>query len=180
MSERTIKELLTNARETYGVFGKAERALTTIDRALALEPSNIEALNLKAAILYELDRDEEAQALHEQVLSIEPCSTEALHGLTAIANDRHNFQVAVALADRALACLPNDPDLELRENEDYRQRLLAEIFSEKAFALWYIDEQDDAIKLLTQDGPAACPMEMETFEEQLEWLEHHPESPDEG
>ena len=179
MTERSVQDLLTDARETYGVFGKAERALTAIDRALAMEPNNIEALNLKAAILYELDRDGEAQALHEQVLSIEPCSVEALHGLSALANDRHSFQVAVAQADRALDCIPDDPDAELRENEDYRQRLVAELFSEKAFALWYLDERAEAVKLLTVDGPAACPLEVETFEEQLDWLKQHPDSPDE-
>lgn len=178
MSEKSIADLLAEAREVYGVFGRAPQALTIVDKALAQEPKSVEALNLKAAILYELDRDDEARMYHEQALAIEPCSVEALHGLTALANDAGEYEQALAMAARGFACIPNDPHPEFRENEDYRQRLIAELYNEKAFALWYTGNREEAIRLLTEEGPSACPMEMETLEDQLEWLEEHQASPE--
>lgn len=179
MDNRPIHEILADAREVYGVFGKAQHALSIVDNALSLEPDNVEALNLKAAILYELDRDDEARSFHEQALAIEPASVEALHGLASIANDFHQYTEAIDLANRALAAAPNDPYPEFRENEDYQQRLLAEVYIEKAFALWYLGKRDDALHLLEYEGPEACPLEVESFEDEIDWLEHHHNSPDE-
>jgi len=178
MSNRPVEEMLADAREVYGVFGKAQRALEIVNRALALDEKNVEALNLKAAILYELDEDDEAVAFHLRALEIEPCSVEALHGLTALANDHLDFAKALELADRGVDCIPRDPGAEFNENEDYRQRLVAELLSEKAFALWYTGKRAEAKQLLTEDGPAQCPLEVETFEDQLVWLEEHPEKPE--
>jgi len=178
VSNPSVEELLADAREVYGVFGKAQRALGIVDRALAQEPQNIEALNLKAAVLYELDNDEEAAAYHLRALELEPCSVEALHGLAALANDHEDYAKALEWADRGIDCIPHDPGTEFNENEDYRQRLIAELLSEKAFALWYTGRRDEAKTLLTEDGPTLCPLEVETFEEQLDWLEHHPEKPE--
>lgn len=179
MRNQDVVALLADAREVYGVFGKAERALGIVDKALEIEPQSVEALNLKAAILYELDRDDEADAYHRKALEVAPCSVEAWHGLASLANDRADYATALELAERGIACIPNDPNPEFIENEDYRQRLTAELLNEKAFALWYLDRRDEAQKLLTEDGPEMCPLEVETMEDQLEWLEHHPESPEE-
>lgn len=179
MNNPSIEEMLADAREVYGVFGKAKRALGIVDRALLLNPRNIEALNLKAAVLYELDRDEESAAYHLRALELEPCSVEALHGLAAIANDHVDYAGALEWADRGIDCIPLDPGSEFNENEDYRQRLIAELLSEKAFTLWYTGRRDEAKKLLTEKGPAQCPLETGTFEDQLDWLERHPDRPDE-
>ena len=179
MMEKTVAELLADAREIYSVFDRPKQALTAVERALALEPRNVEALNLKAAILYELDDDAQAEGYHRQALEVQPCSVEAWHGLAAIANDRGQYAAALDLADRGFACVPTDPLPEFSENEDYRQRLIAELYNEKAFALWYLGRHADAAALLTEAGPADCPMEVETLEDQLDWLEHHPKSPEE-
>jgi len=176
--QRTYHVLLADAREVYSIFGRPQAALATVDRALALEPKNIEALNLKAAVLYELDRDDEARECHLQALEIQPCSIEALHGLAAISNDQHRYQEALEWIDRGFSCVELDPSIDFRENEDYRQRLLAELYSEKAFALWYLGQRD-AVAQLIEDGSRALPMEVETLEEQLAWLEEHPNSPEE-
>lgn len=178
VSTRSITELLTEARETYGVFGKAQRALTQVEQVLALAPESVEALNLKAAILYELDRDEEAVDYHRRALAIEPHSVEALHGLGALANDRQEYARALEWLDTAFRSIADDPNPELKENEDYRQRLLAELYKEKAFALWYTGRKEEALQLLNHDAPAACPLEEENFEEELSWLEEHPVTPD--
>ena len=86
-----IQALLGQARELYGVFGKSERALAVVVRALASAPDDVEALNLKAAILYDLDRDDEARDDHLRALAVEPCSVEALDGLAALAYDRRQY-----------------------------------------------------------------------------------------
>jgi len=171
MAHEQIQELLADARDAYGVFDKAQRALDIVDRALALEPRHVEALNL--------DRDDAAETCHQQALAIEPCSVEALHGLAALANDRQDYALALQWAERGIACIPDDPYPEFIENEDYRQRLIAELLNEQAFALWYTDRRGEAEALLTVTGPNLCPLEVETLEDQLEWLEHHPDSPEE-
>ncbi|MHB9131899.1 MAG: tetratricopeptide repeat protein [Armatimonadota bacterium] len=179
MSNQTIDELLADAREVYAVFGKAQRALNTVDRVLEMQPDSVEALNLKAAILYDLDKDEEAIEYHEKALAVEPCSVEALHGLAALANERGDYSAALEWAERGFACITKDPSSEMRENEDYRQQLIAELYSEKAFSLWYQGKRDEVMRLLTTEGPDAVPLEVELFEEQLEWLQAHPNSPEE-
>ncbi len=179
MAEPTITALLADAREVYGVFGRAQQALALVDRALAAEPRSVEALNLKAAILYELDRDDEAEAYHRQALAVEPCSVEALHGLAALANDREDYAAALDWVQRAFDCVPTDPNPEFIENDDYRQRVIAELYCEQAFALWYTGRRQDAVALLTETGPEQVPMEVETLEDQLDWLEQHPDSPEE-
>ncbi|HEY3377457.1 MAG TPA: tetratricopeptide repeat protein [Armatimonadota bacterium] len=179
MDDQPVNAILTEAREVYGVFGKSPQALKLVDQALAAEPKNVDALNLKASILYDLDRDDEARDLHQQALTVEPHSVEAHHGLAAIANDTGKYAEAFEWTQRGFRAVPQDPYPEFRENEDYRQRLIAELYNEKAFALWYLGEQEEAARLLTEEGPEACPLEVETFEDQLEWLEHHPHSPDE-
>ncbi len=172
MADTGIAPLLAEAREVYGVFGKTERALELVNRALALEPADIEALNLKAAILYDMDRDEEARSYHLLALEVEPYSVEALHGLAAIANDERHYDDALKWVERGLQSVLCDPYREFIENEDYRQRLIAELYNEKATALWYLGRKSEAVRLLTEDAPQACPLEVENFEDQLDWLEH--------
>lgn len=179
MDNPPLNNLLSEAREIYSVFGKAERALTIVNSVLLDKPENIEALNLKAAILYDQDHDEQACACHVQALELEAHSVEALHGLAAIANDNYKYAEANEWTLRGFRAIPLDPYAEFRENEDYRQRLITELYNERAFALWYLGEKEAAVRLLTEEGPEACPLEIETMEDQLEWLEHHPESPEE-
>lgn len=178
MGNRPVEELLADARETYGVFGRAQRALNIVDQALEVEPQNVEALNLRGAILYELDRDEEAADYHRRALAVEPHSVEALHGLASLANDAGRYTEALDWLNTAFQSIPKDPNPELKENEDYRQRLIAELYNEKAFALWYTGHHDVAERLLTKEAPLACPLEVENFEEELEWLEEHPDRPE--
>lgn len=178
VKQQPVEEMLADAREVYGVFGKAQRALGIVDKALVSEPHNIEALNLKAAILYELDRNDEAADYHRRALTVEPHSVEALHGLASIANEEGEYPIALQWLEQAFQSIPKDPHPEFKENEDYRQRLIAELYNEKAFAFWYTGQRDEAVRLLSKDAPLACPLEVETFEEELDWLKHHPDTPE--
>lgn len=157
VNRRPVGELLAEARDAYGVFGKAQRALTLVEQALADEPDNVEALNLKAAILYELDRDEETADYHRRALAVEPHSVEALHGLGALANDQQRFSEALEWIDNAFQSIAQDPNPEFKENADYRQRVIAELYNEKAFALWYSGHREEAARLLSEDAPPRLP-----------------------
>ncbi len=179
MGKQPDEALLAEARELFGVLGKNARALELVDRVLAREPEHVEALNLKAAILYDLDRENEAWDLHLRAVTLQPNSVEALHGLASIANERGQYAEALTWTQRALRAIPRDPYPEFIENADYRQQLIAEVYNEQAFALWYLEKSDEATRLLTVDAPAACPLEEDSFEEQLAWLQEHPEGPEE-
>jgi tetratricopeptide (TPR) repeat protein len=171
--------MLAEARELFGVFGKSRQALEMVDRVLAIKTDNVDALNLKADILFDLDRDDEAREFHLQAFAQDPNSVEALHGLASIANERGNFTDALEWIRCAFSAIPNDADREFMENEDFRQRLIAELYNEQAFALWYLGEVEEATRVLSQDAPDACPLEIESFEDQLDWLQHHRDRPEE-
>jgi len=178
LAKQTHEEMLSEARELFGVFGKNARALEIVDNVISAQIGHVEALNLKAAILYDMDRDDEALEYHLQALQLAPNSVEALHGIASITNERGDFTKGLAWAKRALRAIPHDRYPEFTENEDYRQQLIGEVYNEQAFSLWYLGKTDEARRLLSEDAPEACPLEIESFEEQLDWLEHHPHSPE--
>ena len=92
---KSFNELLSSTRELYSVMEKPEKALRHAKELVDMAPKNYEALNLLAAILYELDRDDESFIYYTQALEFEPNSIEALEGLMSLANDREDFKAAV-------------------------------------------------------------------------------------
>ncbi|MEI6520305.1 MAG: hypothetical protein WCO98_09765 [bacterium] len=175
MNNKEFKEKLADTREVFAVFGKPEPALKTVDELLAIEPDNIDALNLKAAILYEMDHDEASIAVSEKILELCPDNIEALHAMLAAENDQHNYAKALKWFKKAEKAIATDKSTEFVENEDYRQSLIAQVYCEKAYSLWYTDKTSEAIKVLTETGPAAAPLEIETFEDELDWLKNNPD-----
>lgn len=171
----TVAELLSDARDVYDVFGKPEKALALVEKALKAEPEHVEALNLKAEILFVMERDEDAVAMYQRALSLQPHSVEALHGLAEVANEHAAYTEALHWIEQGFQAVPLDPYPEFKENEDYRQRLIAELYNEKATALWRLGRHDEATALLTVDAPQACPIEVEYFEDLLDELEHDEE-----
>jgi tetratricopeptide (TPR) repeat protein len=168
----TITEILAEARNLYDVFGKPDKALVLVERALKTEPEHVEALNLKGEILFIMERDDAAIAAYQLALSFEPHSVEALHGMAEIANEHETYTEALHWVERGFLAIPDDPYPEFIENEDYRQRLIAELYNEKATALWHLGRHVEATELLTVDAPKACPIEVEYFEDLLDELEH--------
>ena len=179
MPHESITTLLDEALELFGAQGKTTQALKMVERALALEPDDVEALNLKGSILYEDDRDEEAEECHLAALRLDPHSVEAHYSLASIANDRHDFAGALRHCHAGFQAIPRERYREFLNNQDYRQRIIAELYNEKAFALWYTGQREEARRLLLEEGPQQCPLEVETLEDQLAWLEFHPDNPEE-
>jgi tetratricopeptide (TPR) repeat protein len=90
--------------------GKFEQALANYDRALALNPGFIEALNNRGVVLEALNRFDDALASYDRALTLSP-------DLVAVIKNRGNVMSALdrpdeALAnyDRALALDANDAD----------------------------------------------------------------------
>lgn len=178
MTKENVSTLLAESRELFSALGKTAQALKMVERALAISPDDVEALNLKAVILYEDDRDKEAEECHLLALKADPYSIEAHYGLASIANDRHDYPAALRHCQAGFKAIPKETYPEFHENQEYRQRIIAELYNEKAFALWYTGKQSKARKLLQEDGAKDCPLELETLEDQLAWLEYHPDNPD--
>lgn len=174
MNNKDFNEKLVDIREVFAVFGKVAPALKTVNELLSIAPENIDALNLKAAILYEMDHDDESIEVSEKVLEIYPDNVEALHAMIVAANDQHNYARALKWFKKAIKAIVTDKSTQFVENEDFRQALIAQIYCEKAYSLWYSDKQDDAITVLTETGPKVCPLEIETFEDELDWLKNNP------
>lgn len=170
-----IAKLQAQARDLYGTLEKPEQALALLEQALQLDPLNVETLNLLAAVRYELDDLTAAEEYHQDALKICPHSVEALHGLAALANEESDYALALKYTKAALAAVPLDPSTEFRENADYRQRLVAQVYIERATALWMQGNEDDARHILTVTAPAACPLEEDNFAAELEWLLENPD-----
>ena len=165
-----FNELLESTRELYAVLEKPEKALKHAKRLVDMHPNSYEALNLLAAILYELDRDDESYIYYSKALELEPNSVEALEGLTSHANDLGDYKSAISLANRALEAEKNDPYTEFKENPEYHQRLIAQVYIEKAYALYHLDKIDEAKDVMLNQAKTACPLENELFDEEWEIL----------
>jgi len=164
---KSFNELLSYTRDLYAALEKPDKALKHARELVDMAPDNYEVLNLLAAILYELDEDDEAFVYYNLASKIEPNSIEALEGLMSIANDNNDFTQALKLADRAIKAENNDPYLEFIENHEYHQRLMAQVYIEKGYALYKLGEIRKAKEVMLTDGVKACPLEEESLHE--EW-----------
>ena len=61
-----------NKGTALGILGKYRDALTSIDKALAIDPNNTAALTVRALTLYSAGNRTEATGILDKVLDIEP------------------------------------------------------------------------------------------------------------
>ena len=83
--------------------GHGKKALSTVDRAISLEPNHAEYYSLRAWILGNLDRHQEALRVADQALNMNPYSLLALNAQTRTYIDLHEWTQAEASARRTLA-----------------------------------------------------------------------------
>jgi glycosyl transferase, family 25 len=88
----------------------SEDALAKWDRALTINPYNIDALNNRAGILHTMKRSEEAIASYDRALAIEPRNPMILRNRGIVLYQQRRFEEALASNDKALAVLPRDVD----------------------------------------------------------------------
>ena len=84
-------------------LGRHEEALASYDKALALKPDFVDALNNRASALIELKRFEEALASYDRMLAIRPPYFEALYNRGIALGELGRHAEALASYDRALA-----------------------------------------------------------------------------
>lgn len=88
------------------VCGDMPGALQSADRALALQPGNLAAMNTRGATLRELGRLEEAQAQYTAILEQEPDQPDALLALGELQAMRGDGAAALATTRRVLGLRP--------------------------------------------------------------------------
>ena len=81
-------------------------ALAGFDRALALQPDYVDALNNRAALLLDLNRFQEALACYDRIVAIRPGEAIAWYNRAAALRDLKQLEAAIASYDRAIALQP--------------------------------------------------------------------------
>jgi len=90
--------------------GKNEQALTSYNRAVALQPNHADALSNRGNLLKELRRFDEALASFNRALDIKPAHTGALNNRGVTLHVMQRFDEALASFDRAIALKPDNID----------------------------------------------------------------------
>ncbi len=93
-----------------GSQGKHDLALTSYNRALAVQPDHPDALSNRGNTLKELQRFDEAIASYDRALALKPDHTGALNNRAVVLQILQRHDEALASLERALALQPNYPD----------------------------------------------------------------------
>jgi tetratricopeptide (TPR) repeat protein len=86
---------------------KFTQALACFERALAIQPGNVDALNNRGSALRSLKRFEEALESYDQVVAIKPDHVEALYNRGNVLQGLKRHGEALASFERALAIRPD-------------------------------------------------------------------------
>ena len=98
----TCTELLKLEGTLFARSGEAERAVAPLQRCIELEPENWACMSHLGAILYEIERYDEARVFAERALAIRP-DLPASHTTVAYWNGMHdNFREAITSLERAM------------------------------------------------------------------------------
>lgn len=84
-------------------------ALAAYDRAITLNPGNVEALVNRGAVFFENKEFELAGKDFEQAVRLDPRQVQALNNLGLLASRQQNWSAALAYFDRALSVNAVDP-----------------------------------------------------------------------
>ncbi len=87
-----------------------DEALAAYERAIALKPDFVEALNNRGNILSELVRLDEALASYDRALALRPDFAESLDNRGVALYDLRRFDEALASHERVLALNPDNPE----------------------------------------------------------------------
>jgi len=103
-------DLLNTRAAILGMLGRHEEALSTCERALALQPRSVYALSNRAMLLHNLRRGDESIACYSHALTLFPNDVALLTNFGAALVDFWRPQEALACYDRALGLQPGSPD----------------------------------------------------------------------
>jgi len=143
-------------------YGQVPKAIQTLDKALATDPTDIELLYELSTLHEKAKNYEKMEALLQQVIRLQPNNAVAYNALGYSLADRGiRLQEAKKLIERALAIAPNDPymvdslawvlfrmgrlDESLKAFQAaYKTRADAEIGAHMGEVLWRMSRQDEA------------------------------------
>jgi len=103
----SLDEFLTHGNELFDE-AKYEEAITYYDKALSIDPSNLDALFSKALALDNLGRFAEAISHYDKVLEIEPADIDALYNKAFALDNLGRLDEALSYYNKVLDLDPND------------------------------------------------------------------------
>src|SRR5215207_8472456 len=106
---KEIEKLLDTAIE-YSSSGEYEKAITYLDKVLAIDGNNTKALKNRGNVLYYLGQYQEAIEYYDKMLAIDGNNTDALNNKGAALGYLGQTQESMAYVDRVLAIDGNDTD----------------------------------------------------------------------
>jgi tetratricopeptide (TPR) repeat protein len=126
--------------------GRLDEALAAVDRQLAEDARDVDALLLKAAILAERREEEEALALCRRAVEISPRSSEAWNALALRLHERQRDEEGLVAAGRAR-------DL-LYEGENFQQT--SSVYLTLVWCLRELRRYPEAVAA-AEEGLLRCP-----------------------
>jgi tetratricopeptide (TPR) repeat protein len=115
-------------------LGRYEEGLSSIDRAIALNPKNPETWNNRAATQWFLGRYTDALASSDRSLALNPKYAQAWFNRGRILRTLQRYRDALLSYDKALANSGNADNLEL-----------ANIWANRSVVLWHLDRNREAL-----------------------------------
>ncbi|MBO6515860.1 MAG: PD40 domain-containing protein [Bacteroidia bacterium] len=106
-----VKPRGTTSKKAYALFGEAlklrdimeyEKALETLEKALAKDPEYVDALDLQGNIFRTMKRYEEAKASFQKILGLNPEHVYALTDLSQIHFDLHEYDACLRVLNQLL------------------------------------------------------------------------------
>jgi Flp pilus assembly protein TadD len=102
-------DLLKQGLALYNL-GQYQGAITWFDKALFIDPNNIEALNYKGAALSNLGKNQEAITLYDKALTLDPNNVNVINNKGTALSSLGKNQEAIPWYDKALAIIPSYVD----------------------------------------------------------------------
>jgi tetratricopeptide (TPR) repeat protein len=122
------KPLITNNSALEGK-GEYQDALAYYDRALAMDPSNVSALEGKGAALDNLGEYQDALAYYDRALAMDPSNVNITSNKGGALGNLGRYEEAIGYIDRALAMDPSNVNT----------------INNKGAALFYLGREEEAI-----------------------------------
>jgi tetratricopeptide (TPR) repeat protein len=149
----------------FGLYslGQYQEAITWYDKALSIDPNNIEALNYKGVALSNLGKNEEAINWYDKALAIDPNNVNVLNNKGVALSNLGKNEEAINWYDKALSIDPNNIEAlnykgialsNLGKNEEainWYDKVLAidpnnfNVFNNKGIALSNLGKNEEAI-----------------------------------
>ncbi len=181
LSEFVVEEepRLLKLADAYDRIKDFPKCLRTANRLLNVNPTNSEALFLKAYALIELKKPNDAIKVYERILKLNPWSFRAMEGLAEVLAGQHKTVQALRIIRQARELDPTSPHLLLQE-ASYVYESGHPMESKHMMIDWIKENPEPAVPVLlyhgltplTRDALLAYSVHMTTkiFEGQIEAL----------